>query len=65
MFNENQFKKTGGIFVWDLAAKEKMTYAQIKQKFGTLPPYTSMQFTWHRNKNLPTIHLQVVFIAPG
>lgn len=63
--DENRLREKGGVFVWEMAAKEKITYADIKAKFPFIPAFEIMQFTLLRNKNLPPVVLEVAVVAPN
>jgi len=62
--HQKKLKHDGGIFVWDTAAKENISYEDIKKKYPRLSAYKTLQFSWRRNKHLTPIYLHVVFVPP-
>ncbi len=62
--NESHFKKSGALFVWDTAAKEKIAIDAIYKKYPKMTPIKTFYFHWDRNPNLPLITLQVAFLNP-
>lgn len=62
--DENQLKKTGAIFVWDLSDGKTVSPDEIKARFPNLSPIETKHYAWRRNKNMPPVEILVAWLAP-
>jgi 4-amino-4-deoxy-L-arabinose transferase-like glycosyltransferase len=59
-----KMQQKGAVFVWDMTSNEKLP-ADIQATFPQLRKPAVLEFSWHRNKNLPPVRIGVALLPPG
>jgi 4-amino-4-deoxy-L-arabinose transferase-like glycosyltransferase len=61
--DEKKLKKTGAIFVWDLA-EDNPSFEEIKKRFPRATKAKLLEFAWLRNKDMQPIKIKVAYLPP-
>ena len=62
--NQNEMKKRGALFVWDITNGESLPKA-VQEKFKNLTPPRTLELNWERNQtHLPPIQIGFVLLPP-
>lgn len=60
----NKLLQKGAVFVWDITNKETLPI-EIRKKFPQLGRAEMREFSWKRDKNIPSIKIGMAFLPPS
>ena len=62
--SEQELRKEGAIFVWDLSEDAHVTQDEIKKRYEKMRGPQYYEFAWLRNKNAPPVKILVGVLPP-
>ena len=62
--DSKEMQQKGAVFVWDISNNKKLP-ANIQTTFPQLRQPAILEFSWHRNENLPPVKIGMAFLPPS